>query len=285
MPVDTTFYDLLDVSPTSTFPEIRKAFRLKALHLHPDRNRSPTATHAFQHLKAVYDILSDADKRAEYDQFGPPKNLHGDDDDFDMDSVAAFFQRKKKVTKEDIKEYEKVYRAGKDEMEDLIDFYARMKGRVTDVDAYIPYSDQSDFVRFVSAWDDALEKGELERFPDYKKARKALLRKGKGKERDLNAEITAQNEEETGNDNAAKKKRASKKKDDGGMDQLQLLIAQRQQDSKAKFDQWCEEVEARETKKPKKQKLATTGRAGGRKRKTRSASDLQPRGNIRKQKS
>ena len=66
------FYEILNVSKTATDAEIKKAFKRAAMKLHPDRNQDnpEEAEEKFKETKEAYDILSDAQKRAAYDQFG-----------------------------------------------------------------------------------------------------------------------------------------------------------------------------------------------------------------------
>ncbi|MFV1982117.1 MAG: molecular chaperone DnaJ [Thiohalomonadales bacterium] len=66
------YYEILNVSKTATDAEIKKAFKRAAMKLHPDRNQDDpeSAEEKFKETKGAYDILSDAQKRAAYDQFG-----------------------------------------------------------------------------------------------------------------------------------------------------------------------------------------------------------------------
>jgi molecular chaperone DnaJ len=66
------YYEVLNVSKTATDAEIKKAFKRAAMKLHPDRNQDDAANaeEKFKETKEAYDILSDAQKRAAYDQFG-----------------------------------------------------------------------------------------------------------------------------------------------------------------------------------------------------------------------
>ena len=63
-------YEVLGVGRTAGADEIKKAYRKLARRYHPDVNPgSPDATKRFREIQEAYAVLSDADKRAQYDQF------------------------------------------------------------------------------------------------------------------------------------------------------------------------------------------------------------------------
>ena len=70
-------YAILGVSKDATDAEIKKAFRRKARELHPDVNKAPDAEDRFKELNEAYDVLSDANKRAQYDRFGTIPGVAG----------------------------------------------------------------------------------------------------------------------------------------------------------------------------------------------------------------
>jgi DnaJ-class molecular chaperone len=70
MPTKRDYYDILGVSRDASLEEIKKAYRKLALEWHPDRNKSPEAEERFKEINEAYEVLSDQEKRAAYDQFG-----------------------------------------------------------------------------------------------------------------------------------------------------------------------------------------------------------------------
>ncbi|KAJ8283021.1 hypothetical protein COCON_G00055400 [Conger conger] len=65
------FYKILGVSRSASVKDIKKAYRKLALQLHPDRNQDdPDAQDKFADLGAAYEVLSDEEKRKQYDQYG-----------------------------------------------------------------------------------------------------------------------------------------------------------------------------------------------------------------------
>lgn len=65
------YYELLGVSRTATQEELKRAYRKKAREYHPDANPGDeAAAERFKELSRAYQVLSDPDQRARYDQFG-----------------------------------------------------------------------------------------------------------------------------------------------------------------------------------------------------------------------
>ena len=65
------FYEILGITKSATPEEIKKAYRKKAIEFHPDKNPgNKEAEESFKTAAEAYEILSDPNKKAKYDQYG-----------------------------------------------------------------------------------------------------------------------------------------------------------------------------------------------------------------------
>jgi curved DNA-binding protein len=88
------YYQTLGVSKSATEKEIKKAYRKLAQKYHPDKNPGDKASEEkFKDINEAYEVLSDADKRSKYDQFGSQwqqfERAGGRPEDFNWGSWAA----------------------------------------------------------------------------------------------------------------------------------------------------------------------------------------------------
>jgi molecular chaperone DnaJ len=65
------FYNILGITKSASASDIKKAYRKKAIEHHPDKNPGDTAAEElFKKSAAAYEVLSDPNKKAKYDQYG-----------------------------------------------------------------------------------------------------------------------------------------------------------------------------------------------------------------------
>jgi len=71
MAVKRDYYEVLEVTKTASYEEIKKAYRKKAIQYHPDKNPGDKAAEEkFKEAAEAYEVLGNEDKRRRYDQFG-----------------------------------------------------------------------------------------------------------------------------------------------------------------------------------------------------------------------
>ncbi len=64
------YYEILGIPKNASKDEIKKAYRKLAMKYHPDRNKAPDAAEKFKEISESYAVLSNDQKRAQYDQYG-----------------------------------------------------------------------------------------------------------------------------------------------------------------------------------------------------------------------
>ncbi|HPD71097.1 MAG TPA: molecular chaperone DnaJ [Candidatus Krumholzibacteria bacterium] len=71
MAIKRDYYEILGIEKDAAEAEIKKAYRKLAVKYHPDRNKEdPDAAEKFREATEAYEVLKDAEKRAQYDRFG-----------------------------------------------------------------------------------------------------------------------------------------------------------------------------------------------------------------------
>jgi len=64
------YYEILGLNKTASKQEIKRAYRQYAKKYHPDKNKAPDAEEKFKEVQEAYEVLSDDQKRAAYDEYG-----------------------------------------------------------------------------------------------------------------------------------------------------------------------------------------------------------------------
>lgn len=87
---DREYYKILNIDSKASLEEIRKSYKKLALEFHPDRNQEPDAEDRFKDISKAYQVLSDPDKRRQYDLMGDVENMSFDNN-FHFDIFNSFF--------------------------------------------------------------------------------------------------------------------------------------------------------------------------------------------------
>lgn len=66
------YYDVLGVSKEASEQDIKRAYRKLAKQYHPDVNKDPSAQDRFKSIQEAFDVLSDPEKKENYDRYGSP---------------------------------------------------------------------------------------------------------------------------------------------------------------------------------------------------------------------
>lgn len=92
--MENDLYERLGLPKNATTDAIRAAFRKLALKYHPDRNPgNPEALESFKGISEAYDILSDDEKRRQYDSGGLASVLGKSDAFSTMDDLFSVFKK------------------------------------------------------------------------------------------------------------------------------------------------------------------------------------------------
>lgn len=223
-------YAVLEVDKSADETKIKKAYHKVSLKVHPDRvapGKQEESTKKFQALGAVYKILSDKDARALYDESG----------EIDEEGEASFENRDwsdywrilfKKVTLDDIKNFEKKYKESEEEAQDLKKAYMDTEG---DMDAIIDSvlcatpDDEARFAEKIQAWIESEEVPAFKRF----------------------TQETKENKKKRKNRRQAEAKEAEEYAKEIGLDKTSLegMIMARQQKRAAEADNFFEHLAAK----------------------------------------
>uniref|UniRef100_A0A182P0K4 J domain-containing protein n=1 Tax=Anopheles epiroticus TaxID=199890 RepID=A0A182P0K4_9DIPT len=157
-------YELFGVNKSASDQEIKKAYYRLSLQTHPDRvpeGDKKEATEKFKVLSKLYNILSNKDSRAIYDERG----IVDDDDNASTNWLARWQQFFKPLTTEDIDNYQKSYVGSETERNDIKRAYLRGKGCKNMMMSYVPFMKCEDEPRIAEIVQEMIDSNEV---PEYK---------------------------------------------------------------------------------------------------------------------
>lgn len=191
---DRSLYDLLGVSQKSSPAEIQRGYRVRAREVHPDKNLgSETAAEDFRQVHAAYEILSDPERRARYDEFGDAGVGEGSDAAYTHNFVRSRF---KPLSTQDIAAFESDYRGSAEERCDFATFVRKQKGDVSKLFEHVICSEPSHLERFEALIEELFCTGEVPvsmrsavdtSLPKLRRAAAALLRRGRKEKQEAEA--------------------------------------------------------------------------------------------------
>lgn len=230
---DFDLYTRLGIQKDATSAQIKKAYRLSSLKVHPDKNPDdPEADTKFQKVNEAYIILSDGKKKARYDLTGEI-----DEDGLD-DLVNKWRYFYKEFWEEDINAFATEYRGSKDEEKDLINYYEQFNGDLTKLLSWIPLSTNHDIVRYIETFDKLISEKTIEATEAYHDTRE-------------NVELLNDEEkeaEELKSEKKRDKKSRKKKTTEPNLDDLRSQILAKKEKSSEDFlssltNKYCEQDE------------------------------------------
>ena len=172
-PHRSCLYEIVGVTKSATTEEIKKAYRVRALQCHPDKDPSPEAKLNFQKLAAAYSVLKDAEGRALYDETG---YIEGDG----FDKAADFFRTKfGRISEDDIVAFESKYKGSLAEREDVIEFYQKHAGDISSLLEWIPLSEPDEADRFLTLVVTLISESLIPNLPAYPSSIAKLKRNAK----------------------------------------------------------------------------------------------------------
>ncbi|XP_076678172.1 dnaJ homolog subfamily C member 9 isoform X2 [Andrena cerasifolii] len=176
------FYEVLKIPRTANDKQVKKAYHQLSLLVHPDRVEDEIkaeATEKFKVLGRIHSILSDTEKRKIYDQSG---QYDEESEEVMMRNWADYWKTLfKKITVEDINNYEKNYKGSEIEIKDLKRAYTDSKGDMDYILETVPFTNCDDEPRLHDIIQSLIENGEVPEYKDFTQEsdKKKLRRKRK----------------------------------------------------------------------------------------------------------
>ncbi|KAL1379681.1 hypothetical protein pipiens_020275, partial [Culex pipiens pipiens] len=222
-------YALFEVDKKAKESEIKKAYYKLSLKVHPDRVKEEDkqeATEKFKVLSKIHSVLSDAPKRALYDE----KGIIDDDDEESLGAnwLAMWQQFFKPITTEDISNFEKEYTGSELERNDIRKAYLGGKGCLNHMLNSVPFMNCEDEPRIAVIVKEMIAAGDV---PEYK----IFTEEPKAKRDRRHKKYAKEAREAAAIKEKLDKKENEKRQSASGATSLEQQIALRQADRQAGF--------------------------------------------------
>lgn len=231
-------YEVLGVEKECNEKQLKKAYYLLSLKFHPDRahddENKEEQTGKFQVISAVYEVLTNDEHRAVYDETGALVD-EGDVLAKDKDWEVYWRLLFKKISKKDIEEFEKEYKGSQAEREDVKTFYLKFEGDMEQIMSHVMCSNYDEEDRIRDVIRNLIDDDEVEEFDSFMHEKKAKRRKRMKK-------------------GECEEKEAKQHAKDIGLDMngdLEALILKRNADRGKEFGDLISNLEAKYAKKTK----------------------------------
>jgi DnaJ family protein C protein 9 len=166
---EKTIYEILEVESTASTEDIKKNYKKLALKYHPDKGGS--AEH-FKALSVAHSILSDPEKRKQYDETG---NLDQEDTSQEFEHWYEYFRNLfPKLTISKINEFSGKYKGSDEEKTDVITEYEKHSGDLKKIMDSVILAEEEDTERICTIIDAAIDAKTLKSTAKYVKSRAAV---------------------------------------------------------------------------------------------------------------
>uniref|UniRef100_A0A2M4AWX7 J domain-containing protein n=2 Tax=Anopheles triannulatus TaxID=58253 RepID=A0A2M4AWX7_9DIPT len=193
-------YELFSIDKKASEQEIKKAYYRLSLKTHPDRvpeDDKKTATERFKVLSKLYNVLTDKDKRALYDERG----IVDDEGENEADTWKLRWQNLfKPLTDEDIDNFMKSYVGSELEKTDIKKAYLNGRGCINYMNQTVPFMSCEDEPRVAKIVQELIDAGEVPAYDAFlkePKAKRDRRHKKYAREAKLATEVKRQRDEES----------------------------------------------------------------------------------------
>jgi len=214
-------YEVLNTNKNATDKEVRKAYYLLSMKFHPDKvdeKDKTEATEKFKIISRIHSLLSDSDKRKLYNDTGSVGDdieLNSESEDFPWETYWRTIFRK--ISDNDIREYELKYKGSDDEKRDLEKAYLAGFGDMEFIINMVPFSSVYEENRLREILEKIIEEKNLPKYKEFTNEppskKQKRLKKAKQEEAQCEHEMKKEKKNDSDDLILAIKKRSAERAD------------------------------------------------------------------------